>query len=569
MKKIAIYHLLLGLSILCFLFGCSSKRIAVKTSATYDKNFQFEEDTLLKGRMNVGIAFSGGGSRSASATIGQLRALESLNLLDKVKYISCVSGGSWAATSYIYSPYQSNPSFLGKSYKPSELTLKRLKKIDKATLPYAPSHAHVFRKFFKHFFALRGDEIFSFLLHDVYFKRLGLKKRNRFMAYDEMHTRLILDRQTAHNNLDIDDFTHVHNTKKPFLIVNGTVIGGIRNSKGLGQGHIEFTPLYSGQSSYHKNSKHPIGGGYIETFGLDSRLTKNQNEKGILAKAKLKKRKSRFTPTDAMAISGSAPSTYLYRKSPKVLANLGLPEINLWSVYQFNHPKFNLKKQSLEFALGDGGNSENLGIIALLKRKVDRIIVFANSKQRLCPQPNNEILIDAAITKLFGEFNNFEDIYPHTIGIQLFSNENGELQELKDSLFRKREGKAPLVFMQKLKIHENPEYGVYVSENYNEVEILWVYNDNLEVYRDYLPLEVQKALIDGKFDTNGWGYRGRDECDTRGKFPFLSTALNNKKLKIIDYTNEQVNFLSNLSEWVILDKKEMVKAFILNNSDKD
>jgi hypothetical protein len=44
----------------------------------------------------VGICLSGGGSRAASASMGELRGLRALGLLDKVSVLSTVSGGSWA-----------------------------------------------------------------------------------------------------------------------------------------------------------------------------------------------------------------------------------------------------------------------------------------------------------------------------------------------------------------------------------------------------------------------------------------------------------------------------------------
>ena len=46
----------------------------------------------LKDRASFGIAFSGGGIRSASAPLGQLRALHSLGWLDRARYISANSG---------------------------------------------------------------------------------------------------------------------------------------------------------------------------------------------------------------------------------------------------------------------------------------------------------------------------------------------------------------------------------------------------------------------------------------------------------------------------------------------
>src|SRR3954465_4153525 len=54
----------------------------------------FPETPFLRDRSDVGVAFSGGGTRSATATTGQLRGLAANGWLDKVKYISAVSGGA-------------------------------------------------------------------------------------------------------------------------------------------------------------------------------------------------------------------------------------------------------------------------------------------------------------------------------------------------------------------------------------------------------------------------------------------------------------------------------------------
>ena len=48
----------------------------------------------------IGLALSGGGYRAAAYHIGVLRALHKLGVLDKVDYISSVSGGSIIAAYY-------------------------------------------------------------------------------------------------------------------------------------------------------------------------------------------------------------------------------------------------------------------------------------------------------------------------------------------------------------------------------------------------------------------------------------------------------------------------------------
>ena len=71
-------------------------------------------------RPATGICFSGGGTRSYAATIGQLRGLAEVGLLDRIGYVSAVSGGAWAATAFTYyaGPGQTNREILGPVAQP-------------------------------------------------------------------------------------------------------------------------------------------------------------------------------------------------------------------------------------------------------------------------------------------------------------------------------------------------------------------------------------------------------------------------------------------------------------------
>ena len=78
----------------------------------------------------MGLAFSGGGTRSAYCVLGQLRGLNELNLLKNVRYISCVSGGSWASVPFTYlNDNWTDEMFLGQIIPPEDLTVEALKNI--------------------------------------------------------------------------------------------------------------------------------------------------------------------------------------------------------------------------------------------------------------------------------------------------------------------------------------------------------------------------------------------------------------------------------------------------------
>src|SRR5689334_10690405 len=53
-----------------------------------------------KTKDTLGLALSGGGYRSAIFCYGVLRGLHEIGVLQKVDYLSAVSGGSWIATPY-------------------------------------------------------------------------------------------------------------------------------------------------------------------------------------------------------------------------------------------------------------------------------------------------------------------------------------------------------------------------------------------------------------------------------------------------------------------------------------
>ena len=79
-------------------------------------------------RKSIAVCFSGGGSRALTCAWGQLLGLGALKdlsgkpLLDEVRYISSVSGGSWAAVLYTFLPETvTYAAFLGNSYRPSQL----------------------------------------------------------------------------------------------------------------------------------------------------------------------------------------------------------------------------------------------------------------------------------------------------------------------------------------------------------------------------------------------------------------------------------------------------------------
>ena len=133
MKK-SLPPLVLAVFVLAAVVGCShypTEQLHARAWKTVDArgvalSTPYPETTLgaLRDRANVGIAFSGGGNRAATQTLGQLRALDALGLLRRVKYISAVSGGTWCMVPYTFLPEasrQRDALFLGPLRAPEQL----------------------------------------------------------------------------------------------------------------------------------------------------------------------------------------------------------------------------------------------------------------------------------------------------------------------------------------------------------------------------------------------------------------------------------------------------------------
>ena len=89
-----------------------------------------EWDRIPEAKRAFGVAFSGGGTRSASAAVGQLRGLLTNGWLDQIGYFSSVSGGTWAAVPFVYSRYD-DATFVGPALNPWEITWDSLRTIPK------------------------------------------------------------------------------------------------------------------------------------------------------------------------------------------------------------------------------------------------------------------------------------------------------------------------------------------------------------------------------------------------------------------------------------------------------
>ncbi|WP_394245653.1 patatin-like phospholipase family protein [Vibrio astriarenae] len=101
--------IVLSISLLLTLTACSSTREVNQLSFNDIRNI--ERSTIGANEQSaIGLALSGGGTRSASFNIGLLAGLNGIGFLEDIDYISSVSGGSYAAYWYYTKLYYKDNS---------------------------------------------------------------------------------------------------------------------------------------------------------------------------------------------------------------------------------------------------------------------------------------------------------------------------------------------------------------------------------------------------------------------------------------------------------------------------
>jgi hypothetical protein len=117
----------------------SSKSYLVKVWRSDSKHLSkddFPETALLpelQDKPSTAIGFSGGGARAMIGSYGFLAGLRDLGLLDKIRYMGGVSGGSWGITTYLYGRLtEDDKIFLGPIPDPKDITIKNLYEMDES-----------------------------------------------------------------------------------------------------------------------------------------------------------------------------------------------------------------------------------------------------------------------------------------------------------------------------------------------------------------------------------------------------------------------------------------------------
>lgn len=432
----------------------------------------------LAARPSLGLAFSGGGTRSAAATVGELRGLAALGLLDKVRYVAAVSGGSWAAVPWTFAPASLSEADLLGRYTPPE-------RIDAAGLADAGltgriagaiAGARLAEPFLEAALRDARDEKYARALDEAFLRPVGLDGPDRLFALDRRQAADLAARNPwldpARLRLARED--------RPFLVALGalTTARGLRKSAWV---PFEMTPLYVGAPALAgPGQRPPWGGGYVESFAYDSDLLA-RDAGGRAATAAWGRGGGPFSLSDVIGTSGAAPADIVDRLD--LLGLLGFPRYRHW-------PAAGPDNATRGYNHGDGGFVDNLGIASLLARRVETILAFVNTVFPLCREGaaragacTAPVLADEP-AKVNDDLRQLFLGRANAPGRVVLEGGGAALQELVDALAAETAAGRPAVACREHRAVPNPYFAI--AEAY-PVRVCWFYLEWAQGWADRLP----------------------------------------------------------------------------------
>src|SRR5262245_25812588 len=513
----------------------------------------------------VGVCLSGGGSRAASASVGELRGLRYLGLLDQVSTLSTVSGGTWAGTTFTYLPSDiSDDEFLGGVVPdPGDLTWTHRAGEDPArALDLLDDHAlgSLATRIGLVEFLAKAAELYVERRdspHVLWCRAVGAlvlepfgigtitgrgAPATYFTASPHWLETAILPQNPG---LASADFDVVQKPGRPQLVTNSTLFfppGVHLRRPAPGDPALEPYPIEA--SSMHVGAPFPfsrgMGGGFVDPFGFGGAAPAEPPARN---RVELATPAERFSLSDIAGASSSAfvgPLIDTFGTTHPWLQDID-PTYSYWPVVTSDHV------EARRYYVGDGGNLENTGIMALLRRGVTRILAFVHAETPLSWDPlAKQVVVDGQIPPLFGlqpkaAGQAYQPYPPPPAPVpssaapfrynQVFP--TAAFYGLVDRLWKTSQAGGSAVCLQTgLSVLDNAHFGVSGT---GPVDVLWVYTNPVRMWIDGL-----SHLVKCGMDLEPWLYK---------TFPNYDTVL---QLRL---SPRQVNLLDHLACWNVIDEQ--------------
>lgn len=521
---------------------------------------------LVPRKALTGVCFSGGGNRAMVAAWGQIRGLAESGWMENVDYVSCVSGGSWAATAFTY--YSEGPEndeqFLGVTQPPSKIRLSSLDQISPMSLGATATESFMSRMVEQALFVASGqitpNEVWQRAVGATFFERYGLYDRSgaEYISFNEETVADILRRNPGlraakfHTVRDRAGDAH-----RPFLVINSTLMWP--NADNLV--HFEYTPISTG--SRHRltltdgaGRSHTVGGGLIETFAFgcgapeqwpprhDGGCEQWGGSQGCVSVPPPRRAFSLALASGTSSAAFAATNASLLGGNPLLNNYLrqGPPIERYWPMPQLEPSALPAAE---EYTYGDGGSLENYGLIPLLLRGVERVVVFINTERRLSLDydpgeapytPPSITELDGNLCTLFGLLP-LDRSQPPTPNNQVFRTD--EFPGVVKALQQAQIDGGPAIVTTRHEVQDNEWWGVKGGW---DVEVCWYYLERVPAWEDDLEPGV-RAIVEA-----GNRAAPTDKVPYWG-FPNYKTMFQGGKLAIIAMRPGEANLLADFCAW--------------------
>jgi len=515
----------------------------------------------LKSKANFGVCVSGGGMRAASLAYGWVRALHEMGILQKARYLSSNSGGSWFTGPFSYTQV-SLSKLLGETIHPKDITLKVAKNVPAGSFAAAiakasPADNLLFEtvgnviedtigKIVDKITKKKGEDetmtAWSDAIGDAFLHPFGLGTHQGTVT--TLGTKGEVAFKIAQQMPANMPIMTAGTKDRPFPIMLGSLILP-NDSRTFFP--FEFTPLYYGSPSlFNDTEPGTVGGGFIEPIGFHSKPP-TEKVTSFDGSQTVKVDVSYTVPlVQAVGVS----SSYLAQKNRG-----GVDHEELYSVEQFDYWNQDDFKGLDSTRFGDGGGNDNSAITPLLRRGVEFIIAGQASNTNPDTNATHWAQSQSDISGLFGAvpegperldgrlpdlYNKLHQVFPREEYDALY---NMHSQRFKEG--------GPTVYTQTLKVL--PNTFLNVKGGYT-VKVLWLLNSYNKGFEEQLPKETQHA-INRTRDHPGGILKALQDINPLDSglhdFPLVDTSA-------LDYTPHLATLMSQQASWMVYEAKEEI-----------
>lgn len=527
-----------------------------------------------------GISFSGGGSRALSNTLGALRALEDLGLMPHVDAISSVSGGSWASSIYMFAE-GNKEALLGRATKPGDLSLERLAEPPAELGRPVTTSCH---SFLKRVLAgkLPYEKIWQLFIGETILAPFGLNDEKAFMAGNKEQVSRI-----KAENPQLKDATFItpRSDRPKVFVMNGALLSPLGFKTGPEVAvSFQMSPDFTG-SPFWPNGRpldfvpskngalYPIhddivGGGMLETFAFGGGAPNESQSAG--GRQHVTPPLEPFTLAHAVGISSDAPGG--------ALASLGqfqklVPQASIWPV---TFAKSGKRQAAKKYALGDGGNIENSGLLALLQRGARKAVMWVSTYiplkskrypdldfcnppvgttwERLLDDPDDLIVAPMVSDKFGFKYKDKGSFYTHN---QVFAPE--DLPPVLCKMYETLKAGKPIVHRASLDVLPNKWWGI---KGGHAVDLVIVYLEQSSAFEAQLPESTRLALGPPDSEKRTW-----TTSQEFARFPrYKTTRQTEESTEVIRLTNREVNLLAAQSEFAVRQNEQVFREVLCPDS---